>query len=465
MKTICLNIVIGLGLGTFFSTEVIKHPVLNLSDKAWAALPVFDATAENFDRSPSTFAPSTNNHIISTLNQNFDRNYVLNDVDNKISPDFKIPADLRERVSFWFDIYTKYSAQEEVIHHADYPWVVFRVVDLRPILEADGNRWVKYHKSVKFSKAQRQDVRNILTRLSKKKNYTKLSPDEQDIYEVLLQIPGKNRKKVIQGALANLRTQVGQKDFVLKGLESSSLYIPELEKVFAEKNLPLELTRLPFVESSFNVDAVSKVGASGIWQVMPYIGKKLLIMNDAVDERNSPVKAASSAAFILKQNKQILKNWPLALTAYNHGVGSLNTAVKKTGSRDLTFLIRNYKSKSFGFASQNFYSSFLAVLHAEKYRAQIYDTVIPLSPLKFRELKLTKPVRIKELLKFTGLSKEGFQKYNLDIKDDAFKKNLKVPKGYIVHIPDTIITEFLSKKQKFGKLIDETPMSIAKDNI
>ncbi len=448
----------GLGLGTFFSTEVIYNPTLNLSNKAWASVPVFDATVDNFDRAPNTFAPSTNNHIVSTINQSFDKNYVLNDLDNKISDDFKIPADLKERVSFWFDIYTKYSAQEEVIHHADYPWIVFRIVDLRPILEADGNKWVKYHKSKKFSKIQRQDVRNILTRLSKKKSFTKLSPDEQDIHQVLLQIPGKNRQKIALNALRNLRAQVGQKDFILKGLESSSLYIPELEKVFAEKNLPLELTRLPFVESSFNVDAVSKVGASGIWQVMPYIGRKLLIMNNAVDERNSPVKAASSAAFILKQNKQILKNWPLALTAYNHGVGSLNTAVKKTGSRELTFLIKNYKAKSFGFASQNFFSSFLAVLHAEKYRAQIYDTVIPLSPLKFRELKLTKAVRLKELLKFTGMSKDGFQKYNLDIKDDAFKRNMSIPRGYVVHIPDTIVTEFLSKKQKFGKLIDDQPM-------
>ena len=349
MKTICLNIVIGLGLGTFFSTEVIKHPKLNLSDKAWAAIPSAVTTVEGVGRKPNSFAPSDKNYIVSTINQSFDKNYVLNDKENKISEDFKVPADLKERVSFWFDIYTKYSAQEEVIHHADYPWVVFRAVDLRPILEADGNKWVKHHQSVKYSKAQRQVVKNILTKLSRRKSFVKLSPEEQEIYDVLLQIPGKNRAKVALDALRNLRTQVGQKDFVVKGLESSSQDIPELEKVFAEKNLPIELTRLPFVESSFNVDAVSKVGASGIWQVMPYIGKKLLLMNDAIDERNSPVKAASSAAFILKQNKQILKNWPLALTAYNHGVGSLNKAVKKTGSRELTFLIKNYRAKSFGF--------------------------------------------------------------------------------------------------------------------
>lgn len=446
MRNLYLNIVIGLSLGTFFSTETVSHLI---SDSAFASVPVVNIT-----RVPATFAPATNNQIIELKNQTFDKGLILNDYQSKISPDFRIPEDLRQRVSFWFDIYTKYSAQEQVIHDSDYPWVIFRVVDLRPILEADGNKWVKFHKSERYARAQRQDVRNILRRLSKKKSYNKLSEEEQVIFDQLAKIPGKNRRKVILGALHNLRTQIGQKDFIEQGLESSSLYIPELEKVFAEQNLPLELTRLPFVESSFNVDAVSKVGASGIWQVMPYIGKKLLIMTKAVDERNSPVKAANSAAFILKQNKQILKTWPLALTAYNHGVGSLSAAVKKTKSRDLNYLIKHYHAKSFGFASQNFFASFLAVLHAEKYRAQIYDTVTPLSPLEFSELKLTKSVNIKTLLEFTGMSQDGFQKYNLDIKKDAFRKNMIVPRGYVVHIPTTIVTEFLTKKQKFGKLIN-----------
>lgn len=455
MKNLSLNIILGLGLGTFFSTEAVYHPTLTVSDKAFASIPVMDVSPL---RSPNTFAPSTNNQIVELKNQTFDKNLILNDYENKLSEEFKIPEELRERVAFWFDIYTKYSAQEEVIHHADYPWVVFRVVDLRPILEADGNRWVKHHQAVKFSKTQRQEVRNILTRLSKKKSFTKLKPEEQEIYEQLLKIPGKNRHRIIRQALASMRTQVGQKNFIEKGIESSSLYLPELEKVFTEKKLPLELTRLPFVESSFNVDAVSKVGASGVWQVMPYIGKRLdLVMNNAIDERNSPVKAAESAAFILKQNKQILKNWPLALTAYNHGAGSLTKAVKATGSRDLKYLIKNYNAKSFGFASQNFYTSFLAVLHAEKYKGLIYDNVSAQTPILFRELKLTKSMKLKKVIELTGLTADEFKKYNLDIKKDAYKKNMLIPKGYVVHIPHAAVGNILGKKQTFAKLLEEAP--------
>jgi membrane-bound lytic murein transglycosylase D len=434
MRNFCLKFILGLCLGTFFGTA---------TNTAWA-----------------TFAPSANNFIAPLKNQTFDRDQILDDYQSKISTDFKVTPDIRNRVAFWFDVYTKYSAQEEIIHHSDYPWVIFRVIDLRPILTAEDNKWVNYHKSVDYSKKQKQEVRNILYRLSKRKSFIKLDNDEQEIYDQLLKIPGKNIKKVIASTLRNLRTQVGQKDFIEKGIESSSLYISGLEKVFAEQKLPLELTRLPFVESSFNVGAVSKVGASGIWQVMPYIGKKFLVMNNAVDERNSPVKSAESAAFLLKQNKQILKNWPLALTAYNHGAGGLTKAVRQMHSRDLEFLIEHYRQGSFGFASQNFYASFLAVLHAEKYKEEIYDTIVPQSPLQFRELKLTQSVRLKKLLETTGVTKEDFQKYNLDIKKDAYRKNLILPKGYVVHIPSSIVSEFMVKKQKFAKLLDDDSVTL-----
>ncbi len=451
MRSISFNIIIGLGLGTFFSTEVLKYPIF--SDRAYASIPI---VAEP-KRLPSTFAPITTNQIVELKGQTFDKSLILKDYDNKISSDFKVPEELHDRVSFWFDIYTKYSAQEEVIHHADYPWIVFRVVDLRPILEAKGNRWTKYHKAVAYSKAQRKEVKNTLTKLSKRKSFKNLNKAEKEIFDKLSSIPG-NRKRVVKQALNSIRTQVGQKNFIESGIESSSLYLPELEKVFTEKNLPLELTRLPFVESSFNVSAVSKVGASGIWQVMPYIGKRLsLFMTAAVDERNSPVKAASSAAFILKQNKQILKNWPLALTAYNHGVGSLSKAVKKTGSRDLKYLIKNYKAKSFGFASQNFFASFIAVLHAEKYRNLIYDNISIQQPIQFRELKLSKTLRLSQVIELTGLPANEFKKYNLDIKEDAYKKNLRIPRGFVVHIPHTAVENLKGKKLNLAKLLDEAP--------
>jgi membrane-bound lytic murein transglycosylase D len=409
--------------------------------------------------SHATFAPQATNYILPTENPKvFEREKILNDTDNRIAPEFKITPEFKDRVSFWFDIYTKYGAQEKVVHHSMYPWIVYRVIDLRPILSEEGNKWVKYNRSIKYAKTQIQDVRNILYRLSRMKRFDKLDTEEQEIFDQVKKVPGfeqaKSRKFVLE-ALRNLRTQVGQKDFIETGLQSSTLYMSEMERVFSDKELPLELTRLPFVESSFNVDAVSKVGASGIWQVMPYIGRKFLIMDGAVDERNSPVKAAVVAAYILKQNKQILKNWPLALTAYNHGAGSLANAAKKYHTYDLAVLLKKFKAGSFGFASQNFYSSFLAVMHAEKYKEQIFSNFDKIEPtLKFVKVKLTKSTKVYKILEMTGLDPEEFKRYNLDIRKNTFRRNLVLPKGYVLHIPEKAASELLTKNQTIAQVLE-----------
>lgn len=417
----------------------------------------FEAIEASELRNPSTFSPLENNRLlVPEAITSYNKESILNDHLSRISENFKISNELRDRVSFWFDIYTKYSATEEVIHHVEYPWIVYRVVDLKPILEGSGNRWTKYHKAKKFSKNQVQEVRDTLKKLSKRSSFNKLTPKEKEIYDILNAIPG-NRKTVIKQALSSVRTQVGQKDYIEAGLASSALYIKEIEKVFTKKNLPLELTRLPFVESSFNVNARSKVGASGIWQVMPYIGKKFLIINDSIDERNSPIKAAHTAAFILKQNMQILKSWPLALTAYNHGTGSLLKGIKATKSRDLNVLIKKYHAKSFGFASQNFYASFLAILHAEKYQEKVFPKVNKESAMSFRELKLTRAIKVKRLVSLTGMSLAEFKNYNLDIRDIAFTKNHTLPRGYVVHIPEGNVETFLTKNknQKLVVLLNQ----------
>ena len=70
------------------------------------------------------------------------------------------------------------------------------------------------------------------------------------------------------------------------GIGYSSQYLPVMENIFKERELPVELTRLPFVESSFNVEAFSKAGASGIWQFMPATGSQLMKVGDRVDERH-----------------------------------------------------------------------------------------------------------------------------------------------------------------------------------
>jgi membrane-bound lytic murein transglycosylase D len=156
----------------------------------------------------------------------------------------------------------------------------------------------------------------------------KLSNTELQVYNAL-QGPLKDGRgdvrKHARRARHEVRVQTGQRNFFAEGLQTAPRYLGVMEEIFAKHRLPVELTRLPLVESSFNKHAKSKVGAAGIWQFMENTGrKKKLIINDEIDERKSPSKATDAAAWLLKENHMILgRSWELAVTAWNHGPGGV----------------------------------------------------------------------------------------------------------------------------------------------
>ena len=370
----------------------------------------------------------------------------LSDPSNKISPEFKIPTQLKQRTAFWYDIYTLYGERDHVVHHTLYPWIVYKVINTKDIYDSQLHRWTKYHKEKKTVAAEVREIRIALRNLSKKTSYKKLKGLEKTIFDKLSSLPG-SRRKVIREAAENLRIQLGQKDFLISGIKNSTKYLPHIEAALEDAGLPVELARLPFVESSFNVDAESRVGASGIWQIMPVTGKSFLIVSDAIDERNSPLKATYAAAQILKQNYKSLKNWPLAVTAYNHGVGGVRSAMRQSKTDNLPDLIDKYHQGSFRFASANFYSSFLAVLHAQKYKLEVFKNY-PLefsSALETHVVLLDRPMRFNNLVASLGLNRDLLIEYNLDLKVAA-ENNARIPRGYKLILP-------AETKQKIQDLI------------
>src|SRR5690606_17165036 len=117
-----------------------------------------------------------------------------------------------------------------------------------------------------------------------------------------------------------LRFQLGQSDIFKEGIVRSGQYLRQMEEIFREQGMPVELTRLPFVESSFNLKACSRVGACGIWQFMRSTAKAYMRpMNAYVDERRDPLISTRAAARKLRKNYEMLEDWPLAVTGYNHG--------------------------------------------------------------------------------------------------------------------------------------------------
>ena len=234
------------------------------------------------------------------------------------------------------------------------------------------------------------------------------------------------------------RLQMGLKERMEKAFYNSGKYLPMMEKVFTAAKLPIELTRIPFVESSFNIKAQSKVGASGLWQIMPNVAKPEGYIQNNYDKRNHPYYATVLASEIFRQNFRSLKSWPLAVTAYNHGLTGVRRMKSKVDSHDLADLIESdKKTKTWGFASENFYSCFLAVLEVERRAADLFGAdLLTAKPLWTKNIKLSRITPKHEVLKMFGGSSAKLKSYNPHIKWSKLDKAKKFPAGLPLIIPE-----------------------------
>jgi membrane-bound lytic murein transglycosylase D len=118
-------------------------------------------------------------------------------------------------------------------------------------------------------------------------------------------------------------------------IQRGSIYLPFIREEIAKRGLPAELAFLPVIESGFQPTARSKSGAVGLWQFMlNSIGPFNMKVNDMVDERRDFQKSTRSALQKLEENFRYLGSWPLALAAYNAGLGAVNRTINRTGIRD-----------------------------------------------------------------------------------------------------------------------------------
>ncbi|RZA14601.1 MAG: hypothetical protein EOP10_27750 [Proteobacteria bacterium] len=253
---------------------------------------------------------------------------------------------IERKVKFWEAIFTDYSSDQLVVHDLRQPDLIIGVV---PFMKGTGQRMANYPKM--YDEA----VRDFSVKGESAKTMSSIHKKIWSVY--------KNDERALSALLSGrveLRTQLGLADIFHSAALRAQKYLPQMEKIFAEHDLPIEITRLPFVESMFQIEARSKVGAAGLWQLMPGAAAPHILVSRKIDERSSPLRATYAAAKIMKANYKKLGSWPLAITAYNHGANGVARGVKKIKSENLADLILSYRSNSFGFASKNFYAEFLA---------------------------------------------------------------------------------------------------------
>ncbi|AOZ99193.1 LysM peptidoglycan-binding domain-containing protein [Flavobacterium commune] len=144
----------------------------------------------------------------------------------------------------------------------------------------------------------------------------------------------------------------------------SEYYFPMFEETFAKQNVPLEIKYLAIVESALNPKAVSKMGATGIWQFMYHTGKQYNLKIDSyVDERSDPLKATAAAAQYMSNMFSIFGDWELVLASYNSGPGNVSKAIRRSGGQQNFWSIKNHLPKE----TQGYVPAFLATMYLYEY--------------------------------------------------------------------------------------------------
>jgi membrane-bound lytic murein transglycosylase D len=189
---------------------------------------------------------------------------------------FPLPEALKPNYEFWKVIYSQYDKNQRVFHDTEHLQVIYSVLDLSDptpsASEEDEEGYVPPPSKKSRIEAEKQRIRGILHRLAEGGYEEKdLNDQEKKIYHLFDAIDEPD-KFLAAAEPGRIRIQTGQKDKFLKAIEWSGRYLTEIENIFTSHGPPMELTRIIFVESMFNLKARSKV-ASGIWQFMPGTGR------------------------------------------------------------------------------------------------------------------------------------------------------------------------------------------------
>jgi len=333
--------------------------------------------------------------------------------------DFTVPAALESRVNFWKKVYTQYSTQHAIIHDEDNLDIIYDVVYL-------GDKNLSPRARHRKLRPHIRKLQKTLRKLAHIKNRINLTSEEERILNLV--------KTNFIKASRNIRSQLGQRDRFQEGLKKSGLYMKEIKRIFKEVGVPEELAVLPHVESSFQLQAYSSAGAAGVWQFTRSTGRRYLKVGYEVDERRDPIIAAYAAAKLLKNNYKQLQSWPLAITAYNHGANGMKRAKKKYGD-DIVKIIDSYRSRTFGFASKNFFSEFMAALEVTRYPRQYFPGIVMHDPLELLEIPIEDYIHISTLEKHFEMSREEIAKYNPSLRRPVISGKKRIPKNYLFKVP------------------------------
>lgn len=358
---------------------------------------------------------------------------------------FPRPARLKGNIAFWRKVFAEYSEHQSVIHDVRKPERVYEVLDFRTEAREINKVRLANLKSSEEKRA-RARIEAALRRAATQRDTPEVLDDEARRLAALFA----NDPGALTAAADNIRAQRGLRERTREAMAISGQYLPEMERIFGEEGMPKLLTRLPFVESSFNVNAYSKVAAAGLWQFMPDSARMYMRFNHVADDRRDPWTSTQAAAEHLRDDYRVLQDWPLAVTAYNYGRGGLKRALAETGGSSLEHLLERYDNKRFGFASRNFYAEFLAATDVERDWREHFGDVERRAPMGFETVAIERYTPWRTLQRLSGTDEATFARLNPSYRDDVQAGRLYVPAGDRIRLPTGLAAAFRTGYQQLG---------------
>jgi membrane-bound lytic murein transglycosylase D len=225
----------------------------------------------------------------------------------------------------------------------------------------------------------------------------------------------------------------------------SEYYFPLFEEALANKNVPLEIKYLAVVESALNPKAVSRMGATGLWQFMYQTGKQYNLKIDSyIDERSDPLKASEAAAQYMSNMYAIFGDWDLVLASYNSGPGNVAKAIRRSGGQQNYWNIRKNLPKE----TQGYVPAFLATMYIYEYHKE-HGIKPDRAIIKHFE---TDTIQIKKQISFKQISDLlEIPVSQLQVLNPSYKVNV-VPvyenQSHFLRLPKDKIAVFTSNEDK-----------------
>jgi membrane-bound lytic murein transglycosylase D len=338
---------------------------------------------------------------------------------------FPRPYALQPQIRFWKRVYTEVDTNGGLIHDAEHLDVVYETLRMPEGLST----WAFQRRVDERKEAYRRMLLGLAVGPRED-----LSPEQQRVLELW---PTGVASETLRHAADNVRFQLGQADRFRDGVVRSGRWEAHIRRTLAENGVPPDLAALPHVESSYNPEAYSRVGAAGIWQFMRSTGRRFLHVDAVVDERFDPWRSSEAAAHFLLENYHATGTWPLAVTAYNHGSGGVKRAELMLGTEDIATIVRRYKSPSFGFASRNFYTSFLAALDVSSDPERYFGAIARSQPVEPRYYVLPHPFSVAALERALALDLQTLHANNLALRMPFWMGRRYAPAGYVLRLPPT----------------------------